>query len=50
VKWGSVVKNPFANAGDMDLIPGTGKPLEKGMTTHSSIVAWMQWAEEPGGQ
>ena len=25
-------------------------PLEKGMTTHSSILAWKTpWAEEPGG-
>ena len=25
-------------------------PLEKGMTTHSSILAWrIPWAEEPGG-
>ena len=25
-------------------------PLEKGMTTHSSILAWeIQWTEEPGG-
>jgi len=25
-------------------------PLEKGMATHSSIVAWrIPWAEEPGG-
>ena len=25
-------------------------PLEKGMPTHSSILAWrMPWTEEPGG-
>ena len=25
-------------------------PLEKGMATHSSILAWrMPWIEEPGG-
>ena len=25
-------------------------PLEKGMVTHSSILAWSSpWAEEPGG-
>ena len=23
-------------------------PLEKGMATHSSILAWRQWTEEPG--
>ena len=29
---------------------GLEDPLEKGMTTHSSILAWeMPWTEEPGG-
>jgi len=23
-------------------------PLEKGMATHSSVVAWTPWTEEPG--
>ena len=28
---------------------GWEDPLEKGMTTHSSILAWrIPWAEEPG--
>ena len=36
----SVVKNPPATAGGMDLIPGSVDPLEKKMTTHSSILAW----------
>ena len=28
---------------------GREDPLEKGMATHSSILAWrIQWAEEPG--
>ena len=28
---------------------GWEDPLEKGMTTHSSIVAWeISWTEEPG--
>ena len=46
---GSTVKNP-ANAGDMGLIPGLGRSLEKGMATHSSILAWrIPWTEEPGG-
>jgi len=38
-----VVKNLPTNAGDkrdMDLIPGSGRSLEKGMVTHSSILAW----------
>ena len=29
---------------------GCEDPLEKGMTTHSSILAWrIPWTEEPGG-
>ena len=29
---------------------GQEDPLEKEMTTHSSILAWgMLWTEEPGG-
>ena len=40
---GSVAKNLFANAGDIreaGSIPGSGDPLEEGMATHSSILAW----------
>ena len=48
-----VVKNPSANAGDVkevSLIPGPEDPLEEGMATHSSILAWRTlWTEEPGG-
>ena len=48
-----VVKNLPANAGDVrdvGLIPGLGRPLEEGMATHSSILAWRTpWTEEPGG-
>ena len=41
------VKNVPANAGDPGLIPGRENPLEKGMATHSSIVAWrIPWTEE----
>ena len=30
--------------------PSQGDPLEKGMATHSSILAWrILWTEEPGG-
>ena len=30
--------------------PGQEDPLEKGMATHSSILAWLiPWTEEPGG-
>ena len=38
----SVVRNPPANAGDIKdpgLIPGSGRCLEEGMGTHSSILA-----------
>ena len=29
---------------------GEENPLEKGMTNHSSILAWrIPWTEEPGG-
>ena len=32
----------------MGLIPGLGTSLEKGMGTHSSILAWeIPWTEEP---
>ena len=44
------VKNPPASAGDTGSIPGSGRPLEKGMATHSSILALrISWTEEPGG-
>ena len=46
----SVVKNPLANAGDIGDSLGQEDPLEKGMATHSSILAWkIPWTEEPGG-
>ena len=45
-----VVKNLPANAGDLGSTLGWGDPLEKEMTTHSSILAWeILWTEEPGG-
>ena len=48
-----VIKNLPANAGDLrdlGLISGTGRFLEKGMVTHSSVLAWrIPWTEEPGG-
>ena len=48
-----VVKNPPANAGDVrdaGSIPGWEDPLEKEMTTHSSIFAWeIPWTKEPDG-
>ena len=40
--WAKRVKNPPA-------MPETQVPLEKGMATHSSILAWrIPWTEEPG--
>ena len=38
------------SAGDLGSVPGLEDPLEKGMVTHSSILAWrIPWTEEPGG-
>ena len=49
IPGGSVVQNPPANAGDSGLIPGSEDPMEKGMATHSSILAWeIPWTVEPG--
>ena len=34
----------------MSSVPGLDNPLEKEMSTHSSILAWkIPWREEPGG-
>ena len=42
-------KESTCNAGDLSLIPGWEDPLEKGMATRSSILAWrIPWTEEPG--
>ena len=38
------------NAGDLGSVPGQEDPLEKGMATHSSILAWeIPWTEVPAG-
>ena len=37
---GSENKESACNAGDPGLIPGQEDPLENGMATHSSILAW----------
>ena len=38
------------DTGDVDLIPGQEDPLEEGMATLSSILAWRTpMTEEPGG-
>ena len=48
-----MVKSLFANAGDVrdsDSILGQEDPLEEGMATHSSVLAWrIPWTEEPSG-
>ena len=37
------------NVGDLGSIPGSEDPLEKGITTHSCILAWrISWMGEPG--
>ena len=46
---GSDSKESACNAGDLGSIPGSEDPLEKGMATHSGILAWrIPWTEEPG--
>ena len=47
---GSDSKESACNAGDLDLIPGLEDPLEEGVATHSSILAWrIPRTEKPGG-
>ena len=37
------------NAGDLGLIPGSGRSPREGNGTHSSTLAWrIPWREEPG--
>ena len=43
-----MVKKFACNTRDKDLI--SEDPLERGMTTHSSILAWrIPWTEKPDG-
>ena len=49
-----LIKHTFWNVvctvGDPGSIPGQEDPLEKGMATHPSVLAWrIPWTEEPGG-
>ena len=49
-RWLSSIKNPPAK--QETRVPSLGQedPLEKEMTTHSSILTWeIPWTEEPGG-
>ena len=46
---GSDGKESACNAGDTGLISESGRSLEKGLATHSSILAWrILWTGEPG--
>ena len=51
-RWGHITNNlgfpggldgkeSSCNAGDLSSVPGLGRSLEKGMATHSSILAWI---------
>ena len=48
-----VVKHLLANSGDIEMqVRSLGRedPLEEGMATHSSMLAWrIPWTEEPDG-
>ena len=48
-----MVKNSLAIAGEKETrvpSPGQEDPLQEGMATHSSILAWrIPWTEGPGG-
>ena len=50
---GSVIKNPPAMQEAQEIqvqSPGWEDPLEKGMATHSGILAWrVPWTVEPDG-
>ena len=47
---GSAVKNLPAKQETWVQPLGQEDPLEKGMATHSSVLAWeIPWTEEPGG-
>ena len=47
--WRLRCKESACNAGDPGLIPSWEDLLGKGMSTHSSILAWkIPWTEEAG--
>ena len=49
LQGGSDGKESACTVGGLGLIPGSEDPLEKGMATHSSILAWrIPWIKEPG--
>ena len=54
MRWASLVAQMVKNSPAVreTWVPSLGwqDPLEKGMATHSSILAWrIPWTEEPGG-
>ena len=53
ILWASLVAQSTesaCHAGDLDLIPESGRSLEKDMATHSNILAWkIPWTKKPGG-
>ena len=50
VQGTSLLAQMVKNLPAMEETLGQEDPLEKGMTTHSSILAWrILWIEEPGG-
>ena len=47
---GSDAEESACQAGDLGLIPGSGRSPREGLVTHSSILVWrIPWTEEPGG-
>ena len=55
LKWGfpggasTYLPASVGDVRDVDLIPGSEDPLEEGVATHSSLLAWrIPWTGEPG--
>ena len=47
--WWLSNEESACSVGDLGSTPGSEDPLEKGMATHSNILAWrIPWTEEPG--
>ena len=50
IPGGAKVKASACNAGDLGLIPGSGRSPGEGTGTHSNILAWrIPWMEKPCG-
>ena len=48
--WELSGEESACKAGDPSSVPGQEDPLEEGMTTYSSVLAWrIPWTEGPGG-